>query len=65
MNTCTYIVCKFESRMAESHVLQEAVQLLTVQGAPGTNEVLFQLCLLQRVVVIKEVKDGWFCGTRS
>ncbi len=54
---CTYCVGVQEARMAERHVLQEAVELCTRQGTPRAAEVCPQLCLLHGVLVVEKVQE--------
>ena len=51
-------VAEDEARVREFEVLEQAVELAAVQGAPGTVEVISGLRLLPRVVVVQELKDN-------
>ena len=60
----SYSVGEEEARVAEGHVLEEAVEVSAEEGAPGTPHVAPRLCLLETVVVVEEVVD-YLVGFRA
>ena len=51
----SYHVCEEESWMTKFEMFEERVELLAVEAAPGTVEVLPGLGLLSAVVVVQEL----------
>lgn len=47
-----------EATVGEFEVLEQAVQLAAVEGAPGAVQVVARLCLLTRVIVVQELEDN-------